>query len=160
MVWSGRKLQKTAGNRRKPQKIARSSFDPFLPFSLSHRALPNFSPGCLCNSVRNSPHNVQKIARFPRGETGAESCHVFGCHGFSFPKGYFESHRNARLFIILFVRNFWRLCPQFWLSVHNSVSGPLSRNPRGNPSRHTFGRWGVKGHQNCEQTFGEQTGVS
>ena len=35
VVWSRRKLQKTAGNRRKPQKIAGSSFDPFLPFSLS-----------------------------------------------------------------------------------------------------------------------------
>ena len=29
--------------------------------------------------------------------------------------------RNARLFIILFVRNFWRVCSQFWLSVRNSV---------------------------------------
>ena len=31
------------------------------------------------------------------------------------------SLRNARLFIILFVRNFWRVCSQFWLSVRNSV---------------------------------------
>ena len=29
--------------------------------------------------------------------------------------------RNARLFIILFVRNFWRVCSQFWLSVRTSV---------------------------------------
>ena len=29
--------------------------------------------------------------------------------------------RNARLFIILFVLNFWRVCSQFWLSVRNSV---------------------------------------
>ena len=29
--------------------------------------------------------------------------------------------RNARLFIILFVRNFRRVCSQFWLSVRNSV---------------------------------------
>ena len=28
---------------------------------------------------------------------------------------------NARLFIILFVRNFWRVCSQFWPSVRNSV---------------------------------------
>ena len=28
---------------------------------------------------------------------------------------------NARLIIILFVRNFWRVCSQFWLSVRNSV---------------------------------------
>ena len=30
------KPRETAGNRRKPQKIAGGSFDPFLPFSLSH----------------------------------------------------------------------------------------------------------------------------
>ena len=42
--------------------------------------------------------------------------------------------RNARLFIILFVRNFWRVCSQFWLSVRNSVWGPFNRNSRGNPS--------------------------
>ena len=36
-----------------------------------------------------------------------------------FPK--VRSFRNARLFIILFVRNFWRVCSQFWLSVCNSV---------------------------------------
>ena len=29
--------------------------------------------------------------------------------------------RNARLFIILFARNLWRVCSQFWLSVRNSV---------------------------------------
>ena len=29
--------------------------------------------------------------------------------------------RNARLFIILFVRNFLRVCSQFWLCVRNSV---------------------------------------
>ena len=37
----------------------------------------------------------------------------FNCKG--------DSFRNARLFIILFVRNFWRVCSQFWLSVRNSV---------------------------------------
>ena len=42
--------------------------------------------------------------------------------------------RNARLFVILFVRNFWRVCSQFWLSVRNSVWGPFNRNSRGNPS--------------------------
>ena len=41
--------------------------------------------------------------------------------------------RNARLFIILFVRNFWRVCSRFWLSVRNSVWGPFNRNSRGNP---------------------------
>ena len=28
---------------------------------------------------------------------------------------------NFRSLIILFVRNFWRVCSQFWLSVRNSV---------------------------------------
>ena len=28
---------------------------------------------------------------------------------------------NAPLFILLFVRIFWRVCSQFWLSVRNSV---------------------------------------
>ena len=36
----------------------------------------------LCNLVRKSPQNVEKIARFPGGEKSAESCHVSGCHGF------------------------------------------------------------------------------
>ena len=44
------------------------------------------------------------------------------------------SVRNARLFIILFVRNFWRVCSQFRLSVRNSVTGPSDRNSRVNPS--------------------------
>ena len=38
------------------------------------------------------------------------------------------------LFVILFVRNFWRVCSQVWLSVRNSVWGPFNRNSRGNPS--------------------------
>ena len=42
--------------------------------------------------------------------------------------------RNTRLFIILFVRKFWRVCSQFWLSVRNSVWGPLNRISRGIPS--------------------------
>ena len=43
---------------------------------------------------------------------------------------------QKRLFvlIILFVRNFRRVCSQFWLSVRNSVWGPFNRNSRGNPS--------------------------
>ena len=36
--------------------------------------------------------------------------------------------RNAHLFIILFVRNFRRVCSQFWWSVRNSVWGPFNRN--------------------------------
>ena len=32
-----------------------------------------------------------------------------------------KTFRNARLFIILLARNFWRVCSQFWLSVRNSV---------------------------------------
>ena len=36
---------------------------------------------------------------------------------------FFVIFRNAHLFIIFggFVRNFWRVCLQFWLSVRNSV---------------------------------------
>ena len=41
---------------------------------------------------------------------------------------------RARLFIILFVRNFRRVCSQFWLSVRNSVWGPFHRVSKGNPS--------------------------
>ena len=67
---------------------------------------------------------------------------------------------NARLFIILFVRNFWRVCSQFWLSVRNSVWGPLNRNWRENPSLCWLGGGGVKGNKNSEQKFCEQTGVS
>ena len=40
-----------------------------------------FSPGLLCNLERKWPQNVEKIARFPGGEKGVESCHVCGCHG-------------------------------------------------------------------------------
>ena len=52
---------------------------------------------------------------------------------------------NARLFIILFVRNSWRVCSQFWLSVCNSVWGPSNRESRGNPSLCWLGGGGGKG---------------
>ena len=60
--------------------------------------------------------------------------------------------------IVMFVRNFGRVCSQFWLSVRNSVWGPFNRNSRGNPSLCWLG--GVKGHNDCEQNVYEQTGVS
>ena len=41
-----------------------------------------FSPVFLRNLVRKSPQNVEKIARIPGREKGAEYCHVSGCHGF------------------------------------------------------------------------------
>ena len=41
--------------------------------------------------------------------------------------------RNACLFIILFVRNFWRVCSQFWLSVSQFCLRSFNRNSRGNP---------------------------
>ena len=50
--------------------------------------------------------------------------------------------RNVRLFIILFVRNFWRVCSQFWLSVPNSVWCPFNRDSRGNPSLSWLGGGG------------------
>ena len=70
-----------------------------------------------------------------------------------------NNSETRRLFIILFVRNFWRVCSQFWLSVRNSVWGPSNRNSR---EIHHFACWegGVKGHKNCEQKLREQTGVS
>ena len=36
---------------------------------------------CVCNLVRKSPPNVEKIARFLGGEESVESCHVSGCQG-------------------------------------------------------------------------------
>ena len=53
--------------------------------------------------------------------------------------------RNARLFTILFLRNFWRVCSQFWLSVRNSVWGRFNRNSRGNPSLCWLGGGGSRG---------------
>ena len=55
----------------------------------------HFSPGLLCNLVRKWPQNVEKIAPFPGGEKSAESCHVFGCHGFFGPDlKFLESSRS------------------------------------------------------------------
>ena len=42
--------------------------------------------------------------------------------------------RVSRLFIILFVHNFRRVCSQFSESVRNSVRGPFNPDSRGNPS--------------------------
>ena len=89
---------------------------------------------------------------------------VGGVHEFVFVPWdmYLEAKMtlDARLFIILFVRNFWRVCSQFWLSVRNSVGGPFNRNSRGNPSFCWLGVGGLRGAKNCEQQFCEQTGVS
>ena len=41
-----------------------------------------FSQGFLCNSVRKSPQNMEKIARFRGVQKTVESCHVSGCHVF------------------------------------------------------------------------------
>ena len=53
----------------------------------------------------------------------------FLCHLYVFWGSLVFSRSRANpetpLFIILFVRNFRRVCSQFWLSVRNSVSGPL-----------------------------------
>ena len=66
---------------------------------------------------------------------------------------------------ILFVRSFGTVCSQFWESVRISVWGgqieALLVEIR-EKIRH-FAGWeggGLKGHQNCEQKFCEQTGVS
>ena len=52
-----------------------------------------------------------------------------------------------------FVRNFWRVCSQFWLSVRNSVWGPFNRKSRGNPSLCWLGGGGVKGHKIVNKNF-------
>ena len=60
----------------------------FFPFSLSRS---------LCNLVRRSPQNVEKIARFPGGENSVESCHVCGCHVFLAPMNSTQvTHYGAR----------------------------------------------------------------
>ena len=56
--------------------VSTGCFFEFLQWILS------FSPVFMCNSVRGSPQNVEKIARFPGGEICVKSCHVSGCHGF------------------------------------------------------------------------------
>ena len=61
--------------------------------------------------------------------------------------------RNARLFIILFVRNFLRVCSQFWLSVRNSVWCPFNRNSRGNPSFCWLGGGGLRGTKIVNKNF-------
>ena len=61
--------------------------------------------------------------------------------------------RNARLFIILLVRNFLEVCSQFWLSVRHSVWGPFNRNSRGNPSLCCFGRGGSRGTKIVNKNF-------
>ena len=50
-----------------------------------------FSPGLLWSLARKWPQNVEKVARFPGGEKGVESCHVSGCHGFFCPDTCFET---------------------------------------------------------------------
>ena len=53
-----------------------------------------FSPGFMCNLVRKSPQNVEKMVRFPGGERCVKSCHVSGCHGsffFSGPNKYMSN---------------------------------------------------------------------
>ena len=78
-------------------------------------------------SVRQWP-NVKKCCRHlvPSSDFFVQSYAVpKGCPGNRGRIRGFESlrfqFRNARLFIILFVRTFWRVCSQFWLSVRNSV---------------------------------------
>ena len=41
-----------------------------------------FCPRSMCNLIRKSPQNVDKIARFPE-KKNAESCHGSGCYGLS-----------------------------------------------------------------------------
>ena len=70
----------------------------------------------------------------PRKPGQAQKTRTVSTYCWSNPGGTSLWIRNARLFIILFVRSFWRACSQFLLSVRNSAWGPFNRNSRGNPS--------------------------
>ena len=86
------------------------------------------SPGLLCNLVRKSPQNVEKIARFPGGEKGEESCHVSGCHGFFGPE---------KGFCILCMAGVW-----LQIVVYNTLSAAATvLQPRRPPTR-VFGPLG------------------
>ena len=61
-------------------------FSPVFLQCISSSELFPFSPGFLCNLVRKSPQNVERIARFPGGVKVAESCHVSSCHDFVGPE--------------------------------------------------------------------------
>ena len=62
-----------------------------------------FSPGLLCNLVRTSPQNVEKIARCPGGEKSVESCHVCGCHGFSGPEFTKDENSQGLIFVMILI---------------------------------------------------------
>ena len=56
-----------------------------------------------------------------------------------------ERIRNAHLFIILFVRNFWESLFAIWLSVRNSVWGPLIEIQEEIHHFAVLGRGGLRG---------------
>ena len=60
---------------------------------------------------------------------------------------------NARLFIILFVRNFRRVCSRFWLECSQFCLRSFTQNFKRKSITSLFG-------EAREQTFCEQTGVS
>ena len=67
--------------------------------------------------------------------------------------------RNARLFIMLFVRNFWRVCSHFgW--VFAILFEVLLIEIQEEIIILLVGRGGVKGDKNCEQKYCQQSGVS
>ena len=58
----------------------------------------DFSPGfCVCNLVRKSLQNVEKIAHF-QAEKNVDSCHVSGCHGLFGPKSKIEFSSDIETF--------------------------------------------------------------
>ena len=86
-----------------------------------------FSPSCLCKLVRKAPQNVEKIARFPDGEKGAESCHVCGCHG-SFGPDILVSPileivvRSEAILTKLCLEPFWSGAPSFRQYIGHSLN--------------------------------------
>ena len=53
---------------------------PLDSFEFSPVDYFHFSSGFLCNLVRKSPQNVEKIGRCRGREKSVEACHVSGCH--------------------------------------------------------------------------------
>ena len=119
----------------------RTEFHGFLFLSrriFSRILLPDLLPSfmrdltvhCVCSSLQHFSAATAKIAegrKLPRTictikslPLGSLQIMLVGKMLQENPQTY-TTIRNARLFVILFVRNFWRVCSQFWPSVRNSV---------------------------------------
>ena len=124
---------------------------PSLDGPLQLRLLPHAAPHAASEAWPNLPHRiinrglardslaniVKRITWYewasswptPVGQGSQEivALYFLNYDEWSLLHGVLSLIGNARLFIILFVRKFGRVCSQFWLSVRNSVWGPLKR---------------------------------